>query len=692
MSEKRNIAGRHLRGITDRPDFDLSTWPDLDIGALDSRDLVEYSRRRKSIELYFAGESASVIRTACDLGIRQVNRLVRERCMAIHADGRIQGWRGLKRGARLSGYTRQSPVKPDQDGRGAAGAMAALLLSHPEFATRLERQVLHAYPEGQLGEAKRPRRALHAWFLKEARKLGCEARNEWPFNVFSQGYGALTKWADGILASNPKIAARLSGGLTAERKLRAGDGVERPIERPFQRAEMDAHKLNGRFCILVPDVDGGWVPRIVHRLWVIVVVEVVTRAVLGFLLSLSKEVSAVDVLRTLKCALMPWRRPELSFGDHAYLEAANLPSGHNEAYVGLRWEELSVDGALAETCRTVETKHHAAVGARLLHPKNAFSVRRSLDDRPFVETFFRTLTTRALNRLSNSTGSKPDEKGGRDPAAIAIASEFQLPYAEELLAALIANYNATPHSSLGYRSPLQMLDFLHGRGLVPQRKADQLSVAALLSFRKLCRVHGGFQEGRQPFVNFHHARYTGDDLSRRHDLVGQMIQIVNHIEDDARVVMASTSDGAPLGILRASAPWHRLPHSLQIRTAIAHLVYERRFVIANGGDAIASFLEYVETQPKRKLPVHPTYLAVQRILAEHARGTERDVEDIQLARTKLARTEQSANGHEAAAGTAQQDLEPARATHAPDCATTLIQDKTSVSAKRLPQLRMAKNG
>ncbi|CAN7765087.1 hypothetical protein LJR039_007269 [Pseudorhodoferax sp. LjRoot39] len=465
MANKPNIPGRHLRGITDRPGFDLAAWPDLDIGALSQRDLAEYTRRRKSVELYFAGESAAVIRATCDLGLRQVNRLVRERCMAIHSDGRIQGWRGLKKAARLSAYTRQSPVKPNESGRGAAGAMAAMLLTYPDFAVRLERQVLHAYPEGQLGESKRPRRALHAWFLKEA-------RNEWPFSVFSQGYHALTKWADGIFASNPRTSARLAGGPDALRKLRAGDGVERPIERPFQRVEMDAHKLNGRFCVLIPDVDGGWVPRIIHRLWVIVVIEVATRAVLGFLLSLGKEVSAVDVLRTLKCALTTWHRPELSFGDHAYLDAANLPSGHHEAYAGLCWEELSVDGALAETCMTVETKHQAAVGGRLVHPKNGFSVRRSLDDRPFVETFFRTLTTRALNRLSNSTGSKPDDKGGRDPDAIAVASEFQLPYLEELLASLIANYNATPHSSLGYRSPLQMLDFLHARGLVPQRRAD----------------------------------------------------------------------------------------------------------------------------------------------------------------------------------------------------------------------------
>jgi hypothetical protein len=40
---------------------------------------------------------------------------------------------------------------------------------------------------------------------------------------------------------------------------------------------------------------------------------------------------------------------------------------------------------------------------------------------------------------------------------------------------LIANYNATPHSSLGYRSPLQMLDFAHPWTNYPSY-ADQNSV------------------------------------------------------------------------------------------------------------------------------------------------------------------------------------------------------------------------
>lgn len=93
-------------------------------------------------------------------------------------------------------------------------------------------------------------------------------------------------------------------------------------------------------------------------------------------------------------------------------------------------------------------------------------------------------------------------------------------------------------------------------------------VQGLLSHRKRCRVLGGLEEGRRPYVNFEGARYTNEVLGQRHDWAGTRIWVVNHLEDDARVARAATPDGLPLGILRAAPPWHRLPHSLAVRRAI----------------------------------------------------------------------------------------------------------------------------
>jgi transposase InsO family protein len=628
------LIGRNLKGITDREGFSIEQWPHPDLGTLDQTDVERFLKRKEAVTLYLQGSAYAEIYAATGHQARHLNRLIRERCMHIHPDGRIYGWRGLVPGVHVVKYQRHIKVRATDSGRGTAGAMANLLQMEPDFTKLLDKQIVKTCPDLKLGEIRRPRHALWAWFLKELRVRGYETRNEWPFTVKSMGYMSLCRYADAVLSANPLKAARIAGGPQLEKKMVSGDGINRPVHQPYGRIEMDAHKLDGRFVVMIPQLDGGWSPRLIHRLWVIVLLDVASRAVIGYHLSLRVEVNKEDVIAAIKSALVRWSRRELSFSDQAYFEDAALPSGHHDRYVGLCWQETSVDGALAETCKTVKSKLLDVVGSSLMDPSVGFAQRRSKDDRPFIESFFKTLASRGLHRMSNTTGAKVQDKRGRDPAKVAVISEFQLEYAAELLDVLIANYNATPHSSLGYRSPLQMLDFQASMGKLPSRYADPNAVQGLLSVRKLCIVRGGYQQGRRPYVNFLGASYSNEELAQRHDLVGKPIWVINHLEDDARIALATTKDGHRLGILRAHPPWHRTPHSLSIRSAINAMVRNRRFALANGADAITVFMDFVESNANGKLPIHSSYLELKRLLVEHAQFRSSDAE-VQAAKARI---------------------------------------------------------
>lgn len=326
-----------------------------------------------------------------------------------------------------------------------------------------------------------------------------------------------------------------------------------------------------------------------------------------------REVSKDDVLRAVKRGLNRWDNRPVTFSDTPYLEGAGLLSSIGEEFVGLCWDETSVDGALAETCPHVKNALRDAVGSSLLEPNSSFSIRRSKDDRPFIEAYFRNLAGKGFQRLSNTTGSKPQDRKGREPEAVALTSRFQYEYAEELLDVLIANYNATPHRGIGNRTPLAYARFLyqHTPGL---RRAEPGVIEALFSTRKRCTVRGGAATGRAPFIDFQYARYTNEVLHNRQDLVGKEIWVTCHKEDDCRVALASTLDGQSLGVLRAAPPWHASPHSLSVRTAIRQAHSRGQFSIPAGGDGVEAFLHFVESQPNSKLPVHPTYLEARRIL------------------------------------------------------------------------------
>ena len=115
--------------------------------------------------------------------------------------------------------------------------------------------------------------------------------------VLPNGYHSVIKYIDKVLKENPNKAILIHGGSELQRKMQAGDGVDRPVHRPFQRVEMDAHKIDGRFTVAIPLLEGGYQNVLIHRIWVIVIIEVVTRLVLGYHMSLRKEISKEDVLR-----------------------------------------------------------------------------------------------------------------------------------------------------------------------------------------------------------------------------------------------------------------------------------------------------------------------------------------------------------------------------------------------------------
>lgn len=593
-------------------------WPTPDEGALKDDVRTQYLARKRAISLYIDGASDATIRSSTGISFKYASRLARERCLKTHHDGQIYGWRGIIPHQRINSYKRKSKIRVDVFGCGAVGALTAVFDRYPDLRERFHKRILKAASETVLSEARRKKGSHWKWFLDELRKLGYDAAKEWPFNTQSCGYASICRYVDRVFAENPKVAARVLGGKELHRKMIAGDGVDRPVKELLHRVEMDSHKLDGRFCVMIPQLDGGWTPRVIHRLWVTVILETTSRAVLGYHLSMGKEVSKEDVLRTIKKSLSKWQRREISFSEAAYDDGAGLPPVLGERWLGLCWDEMSVDGAMAGKCDHVRQVLADVVACRLLTPDDSFSKRRSKDDRPFIESYFRQLGAAGFQRLTNTTGGKPSDKHGRDPDAIAVTSQFQLEYAQELLDVLIANYNAAPHTHLGGRSPLQYLEFALDRKRTPARYASPSAVQEILSFRKLCTVRGGLQGGRRPYVHFSNADYSSDLLARRHNLLGKKIWVANHLEDDGRVAMASLQSGESLGILRAAPPWHLLPHSLQVRPAVSHLVRKEKFRLQGGKDAIEEFIHYVEAQTGRKLPVHPAYLEARRILMDQA--------------------------------------------------------------------------
>lgn len=623
MTKWSRIGSRSLKESPGKVrGIDTDAWTRVDPDALSPEQRAMFMRRRRAIELYLQGASDADIRREAGMARSNVYRLVVNRCMQPHADGDLFGWRGALPFRRMAAYQRKTKPKAGEEGAGTVGALQWLFAS-PEardVEERFRKRIL-VTATGLKGPG-RVKLPLFRWLLSDLRALGFERRGDWPFNVEKLGYVTIAAYIDRVLAENASRQRLLLGGQEARRKAIAGDGTGRPDLAPFDRVECDAHKLDVRMVVAVPSPHGGHEMRKIHRLWVIVLLEVASRAVLGYHLSMRRECGAEDVLRAIKRALSPWVPRKLHFSENAYVDGAGLPSGVAPHLVGVCWNEFSVDGALANICTRVEGTLKEVVGCQILKPQDtsSYTSRRSKDDRPFIEAFFGRLAAGGFHHLAPTTGSRPEDKRGADPVAIADQTAFQLEYAEELLDTLIANYNATPHSGLGFRSPLAQLQF-RVPASAPVRHADPDAVRRMVGVRRLCTVLGGAKTGRRPHFNFASARYSAEWLALRTDLLGKDLWLQIENEDDARFVTVSDGRGYFLGVVRAAPPWHQTPHSLFIRAAIRALERRRLLHLSTMCDAVEELIRYAEVNGG-KLPPHPAYLEVRRILVDQSEAVK----------------------------------------------------------------------
>lgn len=621
IKRRHGIPERVLSGVA-RDQIDTTTWAPLDEGALPEKHLKLYMARKAGVEAYLRGASTRKIKEVSGFSRVHIYRLIKERCLAIYRDGLPAGWRGLKPHERLVPYTRTAPLAPDPWGAGTAGALQLLFATKGghNLRVRFENRIL-----GKIGKCdhlsanRLAKQDLIVWFLKQARTLFEVPEENWPFNREKQGRVTLSKFIDHVLDQHPRRALELEGGPEAVKKAKAGNGVDRPKLRLLDRVECDAHKLDIRCVINIPNPVGGWEQRLVHRIWVLVVEEVSSRCVLGYAISVRREVSKEDILRMLRHALQRWEPRESSLvKNHKYNPKSGFPSKLDPRFIGACWNSMSVDGAMVNACATVRGILKSVVGAELITPlkeDNSYAQRRSLDDRPYIEAFFRNFST-PMSRLSPGTGASPKERKGRDPEDAAAKSNFQFEYLEDLLDILVANYNGVPHSKLGYRSPLEQFAFLAHREPDLIRTADAGEVSRLLSARRLCRVIHR-QSGARVHINFSNAEYSAEWLKSRRDLFDEYVEVYLEDDYDARFVTVSHR-GQILGILRAAPPWHQSPHTLYMRSAIKSLHQKRIIHLASLDDPIVQLCEQAEQSPEGKLKVHPAYLEARRVFKHFA--------------------------------------------------------------------------
>ncbi|MGG0124037.1 hypothetical protein [Bacillus paranthracis] len=569
--------------------LDLKNWPKVDITLLSKEHQEMYLKRKQAMDLYFMSErSVTDIIQQTGITYKRISYFVK-RCLYPNNNGSIFGYTALIPYKRID--KNQFPsAPPNYIDTGKAGSFTVLLNTHPQLRVFLEDMVLPK-KKNEIVEKGMMIKVLHKKFLQLCKEIGIRS-HQYPFTTKDFAKRSLERYIVKLKKEHLIVYTFQENKELGSYMAHNGVGVKNHplIARPYRRVQFDAHKIDILISITFLTPEGDEVTKILDRIWILNIIDEATRCVLGYHLCLNKEYSSWDVLKCLHNAVKPQVDPEFSIPGLKLSENAGFPSQKFETCKWALWDEFLIDNAKANDAQLVTEKLKHVIGCSINQGPVSMPERR-----PIIERFFGLLEENGFHRLPNTTGSDPTDTKRNKPEEYAIKyriSEWEI---EELTTALIAEYNATPHSGLGYLSPLEAMEQRIQRYFVRTLGEEERENLSFFVLRAKRTIRG---KDRRPYIQYKAVEYRNDIIANLPDLVGTELELLINI-DDLRSIRAFFRDGSELGLLYATGKWGISKHSLKTREAIISLRNKKLIHFTEFEDPIEVFQRYLEKKGTR---------------------------------------------------------------------------------------------
>lgn len=574
----------------------VELWPTVDASHLPAAEQQQVHALCEALWDLFADQDTAVAR------ILERHRVHRETlyraarcCLDKHEDGKIFGFRVALRYVRTKGYERVTLVAPTPYARdGCAGAFGQLMRDYPAIDQLIRKAVQSRNKSVKLGgQVRQPIRDIHREFIEACRTAGITG-DKYPLNTKRLAVRSLSAYIRGIVEKDFDMAVSHARGRKA--RMAPSTMEQAPAAtRPFEVVEFDGHQIDLRVTVRLIDPFGMEQTLELHRIWILVLLDVYTRAVLGYHIALGKEYNKDDVAAALQAALTPalpryYCIPELTVRDGGGFPSAVVPE---TAFAC--WDWFRMDGAKSHLAADTLTRLNQIVGCWTDNGPPA-----TPNDRPYIERFFHLIARHFAHRLPGTVGNSPEaiERALSEPKGDARLN-VELPELEDMIHVLISNYNATAHPGVGGKTPLEAMSYSLQVSNAFLRKLPMplRSNLCLMQEARVVPIRGSVEAGIRPHINFWHVKYTSAVLATNAGLIGRKLRIYYDVRD-IRAVKAFFEDGTELGILTAARPWHITPHSLRVRQEIYRLIAERKLAVERDECPVVAWGRYKWRQAK----------------------------------------------------------------------------------------------
>ncbi|MDF2609191.1 MAG: transposase [Lachnospiraceae bacterium] len=533
-------------------------WKKVLEDALSHENKEIFLNRKNAVDMYIDGVNVTTIEAETRIDKATINKLVAKCCKINPITNEPYGYAALIPYFHIEKYKR---VSNSSGTTSSVGLFELLLEKYPILDTFIADNY---FGNKEITLEKNMRvTTLHNKFLYECRNLGIQDY-EYPFNTESRGLRSLRRYVQKLKHQNEKLSIKREGKDARQKFQSTGKGHKNSTipMAPYSLVQLDGHKIDMLYTVPVLNSDGSISNLPATRLWLIAVIDVATRTILGYSLSSEENYNQTDVLAAIKDSIQPRKRIEFTIHGFHYPADGGFPCFAIEETNWAILDAIMLDNAKAHLAHDVVCK----ITEKLMCAINFGSV-ATPETRGIVERFFGTLEENGYHRVPSTTGS--NTRDVRRENAEKDAINYNITYNDlvELTEYLIATYNNSSHSALSGRTPIQVMnDRIKNAGMIPCIADNKMkeAVGGLTNLVVERTVRGAFSSGKRPYISYEGVEYRNEAVSISTHLVGTKLLLeVN--PDDISSLLAYTEDGIELGYLRATGIWGRRSHSLKTR-------------------------------------------------------------------------------------------------------------------------------
>jgi hypothetical protein len=558
---------------------DLAAWVDI---AVEESTRAPFDARKKALrQVVDDGKSVAAAADACGVDRRTLAKIL-EDALEVAPDGQPWGWRACVPHRVRRALVPQTTPLPDKPG---PGAFVKLLRAIPELAA------LMLTFTRRLPTRTQRSTAFENFFEKFLALTRQTTQGEgYPHNAADRGRRSVLEHLRKLRQQAPDLAREEELFEQAQAK----QLNEVFAFNVMERLEFDAHKMDCDFYLEVPDEQGRTSVRQISYVWLLVLIDSVSRLVLAHVLVIGRAYTQIEVLRVCSRALQVWEPRELLAPDQHYVPGSGVGTMPALGRV-LRGILSAADNALA---------HHAKLTTanlvRYFRGVLSLGVPRVPETRGILEALFRLVENGAIRALPGGFEPARDADTPKRATTGYDGRDYPLnPVAlADLLDVVIAGYNATPLTSLRNQSPLDVVRaFGTGGGWSFDSPLSASDAHELTVIRLTVRIKGDRKKGRQPYVRYLYGRYRAFGLRDRWDLVGKRFQARVSF-DDLRTMTLLDERGEVFVRLSALPPWSRTRHDYDLRRLIHRWSQRGLFTIVGVDDAIEAYRVFVRTHAR----------------------------------------------------------------------------------------------